>query len=99
MKYLKIDDNKGYFTIDGTTWKPIDQINKNGLLILLDRALEDGFEMDEFEDEKIANPAHQIIYKNLYERFSEITRNLNRFSDESQNIYKDAISKYSQQKS
>jgi len=28
MKLLKIEDNKGYFTLDGTTWNPIDEINK-----------------------------------------------------------------------
>ena len=96
MKYLKIDENKGYFSNDGTNWTSIDQIDKNDLLTLLDRALEDGFEMDEFDKAKIANPAHQIIYKNVYDRFAEIVSNRSRFSDESQNLYKDAIEKYSQ---
>ena len=95
MKYFKIEENKVYFLKDSKTWTAIDQIDKADLLNLLDCALEDGFEMDEFEKEKIANPAHQIIYKNIFERFAEIVKNRSRFKDESQSLYRDAIEKYS----
>jgi len=96
MKFLKIEDNKGFFAVDGKTWSPIDQINKEHLLQLLERALSDNFEMDNFEKEKLGNQAHQIIYKNIYEKFVELGKNKNRFKDESEAYYKEAIEKYSQ---
>ena len=97
MKCLKIEDNKGYFTIDGTDWSPIDEINKYHLLKLLDLAIEeDDFEMDAFAAEELANQAHHIIYKNIHEKFTEIRKNRDRFKDESESLYKDAIAKYTQ---
>ena len=96
MKFLKIDDNRGFFAVDGKTWNPIDQINKDQLFELLDHALTDNFEMDIFEKDKLGNQAHQIIYKNIYEKFVELGRNKNRFKDESEALYRDAIEKYSQ---
>ena len=97
MKYLKIDDNKGHFTTDGFSWLPIDQIDKNQLLKLLDFALEEDFEMDEFSEKHLANQAHQIIYKNIYEKLTELRENRTRFKDKSEALYKTAIEKYSQQ--
>ena len=91
MKYLKIDDNKGHFTTDGSSWLPIDQIDKNQLLKLLDFALEEDFEMDEFSEKDLANQAHQI-----YEKLTELRENRTRFKDESEALYKTAIEKYSQ---
>ena len=96
MKFLKIEDNKGFFAVDGKTWSPIDQINKEHLLELLERVLSDNFEMDAFDKEKLGNQAHQIIYKNIYEKFLELSKNKSRFKDESEAYYKEAIEKYSQ---
>ena len=95
MKYLKIEGNKGYFTIDGTNWLPIDEIDKHHLLKLLDFALEKDFEMDEFESEKIGNQAHQIIYKNIFEKLNDLKNKKERFKDESEALYKNALEKYS----
>ncbi|MGI5092098.1 hypothetical protein [Treponema socranskii] len=94
MKYLKIQENKVVFTINNIDWLPIDQITKDHLLNLLDFAINNDFEMDTFDASKIANQAHQIIYKNIYEKFVELTRNKTRFSDESEALYKEAIEKY-----
>jgi hypothetical protein len=96
MKILKIKDNKGFFAVDGKTWLPIDQISKDHLLQLLDQTLNGSVEMDEFDNEKLGNQAHQIIYKNIYEKFVELGKNKSRFKDESELIYKDAIEKYRQ---
>lgn len=95
MKFLKVKNNQGLFSLDGKTWSPIDQINKDHLLELLDRVLSDNFEMDEFDKDKLGNQAHQIIYKNIYEKFVELGKNKTRFKDESEAYYKDAIEKYS----
>ncbi len=96
MKFLKIDKNKGYYTVNKVDWVLIDEINKDHLLILLEHALSNKFEMDFFEKEKLGNQAHQIIYKHIYEKFDNLNKNKDRFIDESKNLYKDAIEKYSQ---
>lgn len=94
MKYLKIENNRGYYCIEQDKWQEIDRINKEDLLILLDKAIETEFVMDVYEQEKISNKAHQIIYKNLYFKFDELLNNKDRFKDESQQRYKDSIEKY-----
>lgn len=94
MKYLKIENNKGHYCLEKDKWQEIDKINKDDLLILLDKAIETDFEMDKYEQDKISNKAHQIIYKNLFDKFTEILENKNRFKDESEQLYKYAIEKY-----
>ncbi len=95
MKFLKIEENKAFFAVNGKDWISIDQINKEHLLELLDRVLSEDFEMDAFDKDKLGNQAHQIIYKNIYEKFLELSKNKNRFKDESESYYKEAIEKYS----
>lgn len=95
MKCLKIEDNKGMYSIDGEQWINIDQINKEHLLKLLEIAVdEQEFEMDEFDENKLGNKAHLVIYKNLYSKFKDLLQNKTRFKDESENVYKEAIEKY-----
>lgn len=98
MKYLKIEDNKGYFrkeSLEGiSTWVIIDQISKEDLFYLLNKAISEQFEMDEFKEEILSNKAHQIIYRNLLEKFKDLLSNKTRFKDESENLYKTALEKY-----
>ncbi len=95
MKYLKIEGNKGFYQLEPDSWKEIDKINKDDIMVLIEKAVETEFEMDEFQEEKVANKAHQIIYKKLYEKFSDLIDNKSRFKDESEQLYKSAIEKYS----
>lgn len=94
MKYLKIERDKGYYCIQPDIWQEIDKINKDELLILLDKAIETEFEMDEYEISKLGNKAHQIIYRNLYSKFSELLENKSRFKGESEQLYRSGIEKY-----
>jgi hypothetical protein len=94
MQYLKIEDNKGYFLDKDSAWKEIDKITKEDLMVLLNTAIDKEFEMDEFSIETLGNKAHQIIYKNLHDKFLEFLDNKNRFKDESEQLYKEAIEKY-----
>lgn len=97
MKYLKIKDNKGFYLKDKANpeeWTEIDQIDKNDLMKLLDYASETDFEMDTYDVSLIQHKAHQIIYKNLSEKFDTFLANKNRFKDESESIYKTALEKY-----
>lgn len=98
MKYLKIEDNKAFFWKEGdqgsAEWSLIDQITKNDLHALLNKAIAEDFEMDEFNEEILSNKAHQIIYKNLTDKFKDLLLNRTRFKDESEGLYKAALEKY-----
>jgi hypothetical protein len=97
MRYLKIKDNKGFYLKDklkSDEWTEIDQIGKNDLMKLLDYASQTDFEMDTYDESLIQHKAHQIIYKNLSEKFDKFLANKSRFKDESESIYKTALEKY-----
>lgn len=99
MKYLKIENNKAYFIQemenDVPRWVLVDQLTKEGIFFLLNKATTGDFEMDEFREDILQNKAHQIIYKSLFEKFSDLVANKTRFKDESERLYKAAIEKYS----
>jgi hypothetical protein len=63
MKALKIEGSKGHFLTENGTYETIDKIDKCILLKLVNSALEDDFEIDEYNEESLRNQAHQIIYK------------------------------------
>ena len=91
MIYLKIENGKGYFLAADNTMQEIHEIRKEDILRLLDFATDPSaeFEMDEYK-------AHKIIYSGLYRKFKELLDNKNRFIDESENLYKDAVQKYAE---
>lgn len=96
MKYLKIENNKGFYRIDTTTenWLELDQVNKEHLLSLLKFASTENFEMDEYDDALLQNPAHNIIYRNLHGKLKDFVANKTRFQDSVEAMYKTAIDKY-----
>lgn len=96
MRYLKIENGKGYFFKEPDQWIEIDQIGKDDLLILLDKIISADFEMDEYNPDLVLNKAHQIIYRNLFQKFKELKENKSRFKDESEQQYKSAIEKYTE---
>lgn len=96
MKCLKIENGKGYFLGSDNVFQEIDSIGKDDVLRLLDIATDEKqvFEMDVMDDSLIKNEAHRIIYRSLSQKYMEITENKKRFLDESQNMFKDALEKY-----
>ena len=56
---------------------------------------EESFEMDPYSTESVHNAAHQIIYKNIYQKFEDIRLHRVSFEDEKVNLYRIAINKYS----
>jgi hypothetical protein len=50
--------------------------------------------MDDYQSVSLENPAHKIIYKNIYGKFFDITDNKQQFQDESRALYKEALDKY-----
>ncbi len=96
MIYLKIDNGKGYFRNLFGEMQEIDSIRKEDILYLLDQATDGSisFEMDSIINGNIQNEAHKIIYDSLFRKFNELLNNKNRFLDESEAIYKEALQKY-----
>ncbi|MBU1862495.1 MAG: hypothetical protein KKH94_02385 [Candidatus Omnitrophica bacterium] len=94
MKILKIEDNKGLFSFDGSKWTPIDEMDKEHLMNLVNLVLTSSIEMDEYNETNIGNQAHQIIYKSIYEKFITLQSNKEKFKDESERTYLEAIEKY-----
>ncbi len=96
MKFLKIENNKGFYRLDTDqdVWTEIDQINKENLLELIKFASAGEFEMDDFKDELLQNPAHNIIYNNIYVKFNDFLKNKTRFQDSAESTYTHAIEKY-----
>ncbi|HCT40297.1 MAG TPA: hypothetical protein DF427_03790 [Moraxellaceae bacterium] len=94
MKALKIDNNQGYFLTDDGDYETIDKIDKTVLLRLVNLALKDDFEIDEYNEAELKNQAHQIIYKSIGGKLSELNIKRNQFRDESERLYLDAYEKY-----
>ena len=98
MKYLKIEDNKGYFLKQEKEqvdlWVEIDKISKEDLMNLLESAISTDFEIDEYIEENIAHKAHQIVYKSIFEKFTDLINNKKSFIDECDSQYRSAIEKY-----
>ena len=46
------------------------------------------------DDKLIQNEAHKIVYRNLSQKFDELLQNKDRFIDESEGKYKEALKKY-----
>ena len=94
MKALKIEDHQGYFFSEEGEYETIDKIDKGALLTLVNMALEDDFQFDEYDEEILKNQAHQIIYKSITEKLVDLHERRNQFRDESDRLYLDAYEKY-----
>ncbi|PNI01539.1 hypothetical protein C1N32_20260 [Vibrio diazotrophicus] len=95
MQILKIDASGcASFSTNGSDWEPIDKIGKEHLLMLLDICVEQDVQMDEYIDENIKNPAHNIIYKNVYQKLLDFVSNKQGFIDEVEDLYRGALEKY-----
>lgn len=95
MKLLSISDNVGHFLGADGTFKPIDLISKEDLLRLVRLSLEEEtLEMDEYDDEKLKNQAHQIIYKSVYQKLLGLRGRRKEFVDESARMFLEEYEKY-----
>ena len=97
MKYLLIENGQAYYVLSPEAQKiPVEKINKDDLLALLDLCIaHEDFEMDPYDEALLQNKAHQIIYKNICQKFTELRTQRTRFSDEKTVLYRAAITKYS----
>jgi hypothetical protein len=94
MKHLRIESGKGEYSLDGTTWIEIDQLSREDLLKLVGFALESDLLMDIFDAGSLLSPAHQIVYKHVHDRLTELIENRTRFTDDVAALFADAFEKY-----
>lgn len=95
MKILKIEKEKGYFCSGETSeWKPVDEINKNDLMLMLDKVVGGDVVMESPDEVTISNQAHAIIYKSIFEKLTSLTEEKSRFKDESERLYIDEYRRY-----
>ena len=94
MKVLKIENHQGHLLTEEGDYETVDKIDKTVLLRLVNMALEDDFEIDEYDEEKLKNQAHQIIYKSISEKLTDLHQRRNQFRDESDRLYLDEYEKY-----
>jgi hypothetical protein len=94
MKILKIEGNQGFYSTTEDAYNPIDKINKNDLLKLVDLTLEGDVEFDEYDEEKLKNHAHQIVYKSIYEKLFDLHESKDEFKDESERLFLQEYEKY-----
>ena len=91
MKYLYIENGQGFFSVSGLETEDLLRL----LNLIVDESEENGFEMDPYDEESLKNPAHKIIYKNIYDKFDALIKKRVQFKDETCDLYKSAIEKYS----
>jgi hypothetical protein len=94
MQLLKIENNQGAFLGSDGTFKPVDSITKDDLLRLVDSTLTGEAAFDAYDEEMIKNPAHQIVYKSVYEKLRELKERKQEFIDESERTYLADYEKY-----
>lgn len=94
MKLLKIESNCGHFMAESGTYKAIDTIAKEDLLRMVKTVLDEDAEFDEFDEEKIKNQAHQVVYKSLYDNLVSLQQRKAEFVDESERMYLDDYKRY-----
>lgn len=97
MTYLKIDRSQASYIDENDNICPITNIDKKGLLHLINKAMDNSvtFDMDDPEQNKIPNEAQKIIYENIYNKLSEVIANKANIISEISNLYMDAYCKYS----
>lgn len=109
MKILKIEvddkNNKGYFinpsSIKDLTnyeneYKSIEEISKEDILGIIDYMINHDVILDEYTDGCLANPAQAIIYKNLYDNFTNLISNKDAIIKRIDDEFAEAERKYNQ---
>jgi hypothetical protein len=99
MKLLKIDNELGQFLDGADDFQPIDRITKEDLLRLVNFTLKEEVEFDEYDEKKVKNQAHQIVYKSIYDKLVELRGRKQEFVDESERLYLTEYEKYKEEAS
>lgn len=98
MKYLKIENNQGFFLRENDMIA-IDKITKEDIFNLISLVIstenETEFEMDEFSEETLQHGVHKIIYKSIYDKLLELIKDKENIQDSVNQQFATALQKYS----
>lgn len=95
MKLLKISENLGQFLAVNGDYSSIDKITKDDLLRLVDSTLGEGeVELDPYDEQAIKNQAHQVIYKSIFQKLTDLSKRKQEFVDESARLFLDEYERY-----
>lgn len=95
MQLLRIDDNRGYFIKEDGDYEALDKLTKEDLLRLVEATLTDPqTSFDEFQADALQNQAHQIIYRSVYGKLSELADRREEFTDEAERLYLEEYDRY-----
>ena len=95
MKILKIENDNAYFLHQDDSYKSLDLIGKDDLLHIANIIIDDNdIEMDSPEFFSLKNQAHNVIYKNIYQKLNYLIDRKNEFHDEINQTYKEEFEKY-----
>lgn len=95
MKLLKIENSQGYYHAENGDFDTIDKLTKDDLLRLVNFTLnEDDVEFEEYDEERLRNQAHRIIYRSIYEKLQGLRDRKQEFKDESERLYLPEYERY-----
>lgn len=86
-----------YFRLnEGVVLKPISDIQDDDLITMLEKELtEYEFELAEYDNNHIYHETHNIIYKSIYEKITDIRNDRENIIDNYLQRYSEVIDKYS----
>jgi hypothetical protein len=88
MMLLKIEEPNGFFLGKNGNYVSIDMIDKEELLRLVGLTLSDETaEIDKFDDSKIKNQAHQVIYRSVSQKLSDLKARRKVFVDSTARLF------------
>ena len=97
MKLLRINDKQGkYLNLEGE-YLSIDKLSKDDLIRFVSMTLSNAVDFDEYDEKLIMNQAHQIIYKNVYEKLIALQGRKEEFIDETERLYLSDYEKYKEE--
>jgi hypothetical protein len=94
MKLLRIDGDIGQFLTKDGSYHTIDEITKEALLWIMDKVLDSSGELEPYDEEKLKNQAHQVVYKSIYSNLKALEDRRQEFIDESERLYLEDYKKY-----
>lgn len=94
MKLLKIKEPIGQFLTKNGTYDEIDKITKDDLIRITESVLDSSGDLEPYDEERIKNQAHQIVYKSIYSNLKALENRRQEFIDESDRLYIDDYKKY-----
>mgnify|MGYP000027051853 CR=1 FL=1 len=96
MKLLRINDKKGEYSTDGSSFKLIDTISREDIELMMEIIMDKSqtYEFDDPRLNEIVVPSQKLIYKKIYEKFKELLDKRDSIMAKVNSSFKEAFEKY-----